>query len=133
MTTKICDKRQPNLIKLKSYKNERLKQPPTVIISKGKQEEEDITLLNQGSWRISVPRLWTIQGPGITVENRLDRLNLVAEARTKFHIFCPRIQDPKYYRELQKKINFKKTNSKLARIFYYLVIIDHIFEATRKY
>jgi hypothetical protein len=41
--------------------------------------------LNQGSWRISAPRLWTIQGAGIAVENnrgRDDEAN-----RVSFHIF----------------------------------------------
>jgi hypothetical protein len=45
------------------------------------------TLLNQGSWRISAPRLWTMQGPGIAVEKRRDRRSLEAETkRANFHI-----------------------------------------------
>lgn len=48
------------------------------------------TLLNHGSWRISVPRLCTMQGPGIAVESRLDPRRLAATNRATFHILCPK-------------------------------------------
>lgn len=46
------------------------------------------TLLNHGSWRISAPRLCTMQGPGIAAENGLDPRRLAVADRAMLHILC---------------------------------------------
>lgn len=121
-------------IKENSYKNH-----------KRKDWDVERTLLNQGSWRISAPRLWTIQGPGIAVDNGLvDRLSRDAAAnRDTFHHilqtleFTRKQENAESLSEHKLRIHIRTeaqrsqncTKTKQTNSFHWLWLYAHLFIA----
>ena len=93
------------------------------------EKDSEWTLLNQGSWRISVPRFWTLHGPGIAVDNRR---NLAAAAnRTTLHIFRNQMQQTTngtYYKCRQMRFCFFVLSCE-KRIFNERNVCEGIYSA----
>lgn len=83
------------------------------------------TLLNQGSWRISAPRLWTILGAGIAVENRRVRRRVDAADRAALHIVRSLKKSPG-----RKERNHNKTTKVTVNQWIQLMMLLFVFNGS---